>query len=315
VIGVITVQSYKTNAYSEYHLNILRSLATTIATALDNAMLYENLEEKVRERTQELSQQKEIIEEKNKHITDSIRYAKRIQDATLPSIGLVRSMLPDSFVLFKPKDIVSGDFYWVETVDDTVLFAVVDCTGHGVPGAFLSLIGHNSLNQIVNELQIIKPADILFELDKIVYNTLQNNLEETNIKDGMDMSICSLNLNTRELEFAGAYNPLYLLRNNELTEVKGDKIAIGSGQMNQKYTNTELQLEEGDRIYLFSDGYADQFGGPKGKKFKYSQFKELLVQIHQKPMEQQHKLLNHSIDAWQGDLEQIDDVCIIGVQV
>ncbi|MEZ4924261.1 MAG: GAF domain-containing protein [Crocinitomicaceae bacterium] len=315
IIGVITVQSYEAGVYSEYHLNVLRNLASTIGTAIDNAMLYENLEEKVKERTQELSQQKEIIEEKNKHITDSIRYAKRIQDATLPSINLVRSMLPDSFVLFKPKDIVSGDFYWVETVDDIVLFAVVDCTGHGVPGAFLSLIGHNSLNQIVNELQIYKPSDILFELDKIVFNTLQNNLEETKIKDGMDMSICSLNLKTRELEFAGAYNPLYLVRDNELTEVKGDKIAIGSGQMNQRYTNTEIQLQEGDRIYLFSDGYADQFGGPRGKKFKYSQFKELLVQIHQKPMEQQHKLLDHSIDAWQGDLEQIDDVCIIGVVV
>ncbi|UKN02380.1 GAF domain-containing protein [Paracrocinitomix mangrovi] len=314
-IGVMTVQSYKSNAYTEYHMDLLRSLATTVATALDNAMLYENLEEKVRERTLELSHQKEIIEEKNKHITDSIRYAKRIQDATLPSVSLVRSYLPESFVLFKPKDIVSGDFYWVEHVNDTVLFAVVDCTGHGVPGAFLSLIGHNSLNQIVNELGIYKPAEILYELDKIVYNTLQNDLEKTNIKDGMDMAICSLNLKTRELEFAGAYNPLYLIRDNELQEIKGDKLAIGSGQEDERYDNCEMVLEEGDRIYLFSDGYADQFGGPKGKKFKYSQFKELLVQINQKPMEEQHKLLNHYIEAWQGDLEQLDDVCVIGVRV
>ncbi|MEX1001365.1 MAG: GAF domain-containing protein [Crocinitomicaceae bacterium] len=315
VIGVLTVQSYKENVYSEYHLNLLRSLATTIATAIDNAILYESLEEKVNERTQELFQQKEIIEEKNKHITDSIRYAKRIQDATLPSVGLVRSYLPDSFVLFKPKDIVSGDFYWVEHVNDTVLFAVVDCTGHGVPGAFLSLIGHNSLNQIVNELGVLKPADILYELDQIVYKTLQNNLEQTNIKDGMDMAICSLNLKNRRLEFAGAYNPLYLIRNGELQEVKGDKIAIGMGQKELSYNNAELQLEPEDRIYLFSDGYADQFGGPKGKKFKYSQFKELLINIHQKPMEKQHQLLNHYIDAWQGDLEQIDDVCVIGVRI
>ena len=315
VIGVITVQSYKVNAYNEYHMSILRSLATTIATAIDNALLYENLEEKVRERTIELYHQKEIIEEKNKHITDSIRYAKRIQDATLPSIGLVRSYLPDSFVLFKPKDIVSGDFYWVEQFNETVLFAVVDCTGHGVPGAFLSLIGHNSLNQIVNELGIYKPAEILYELDKIVYKTLQNNLEHTNIKDGMDMAICSLNLETKELEFAGAYNPLYLVRDGELQEIKGDKLAIGTGQKEERYNNAEIQLLPDDRIYLFSDGYADQFGGPKGKKFKYSQFKELLVQIHGKPMEAQHKLLNHYIDAWQGDLEQLDDVCIIGVKV
>lgn len=315
LMGVLTVQSFEKNAYSEYQLNLVRSLATTVATALDNAMLYESLEDKVRERTLELSQQKEIIEEKNKHITDSIRYAKRIQDATLPSIGLVRSYLPDSFVLFKPKDIVSGDFYWVEHIDDIVLFAVVDCTGHGVPGAFLSLIGHNSLNQIVNELGIYKPSEILFELDKIVHGTLQNNVESTNIKDGMDMAICSLNLQTLELEFAGAYNPLYLIRKEELQEVKGDKIAIGTGQEDLRYQNSQIQLQKEDRIYLFSDGYADQFGGPKGKKFKYSQFKELLIQIHAKPMDEQHKLLNHYIEAWQGDLEQLDDVCVIGVKV
>ncbi|MBD3636659.1 MAG: GAF domain-containing protein [Crocinitomicaceae bacterium] len=315
VVGVLTVQSYETAVYSEYHMSLLRSLATTVATAIDNAMLYENLEDKVRERTLELSHQKEIIEEKNKHITDSIRYAKRIQDATLPSIDLVRSYLKDSFVLFKPKDIVSGDFYWVEQVDDTILFAVVDCTGHGVPGAFLSLIGHNSLNQIVNELGIMKPSEILFELDKIVFKTLQNNLEHTNIKDGMDMAICSLNLNTKHLEFAGAYNPLYLIRDNELTEVKGDKLAIGSGEVQNQYKNSGIQLQEGDRIYLFSDGYADQFGGPKGKKFKYSQFKDLLLKVHQKPMMEQHKLLNHYIEAWQGDLEQLDDVCVIGVRI
>lgn len=315
VIGLITVQSYEPNKYTEYHLNLLRSLATTIATAIDNAKLYENLEEKVKERTYELSQQKEIIEEKNKHITDSIRYAKRIQEATLPSIGLVRSYLNDSFVLFKPKDIVSGDFYWVEQIDEYVLFSVVDCTGHGVPGAFLSLIGHNSLNQIVNELGIYEPADILFELDKIVFRTLQNNLEQTNIKDGMDMAICALNTETNMLHFAGAYNPLYLIRDGEVTEYKGDKLAIGSGNEDNQYQNVEIQLQKGDRLYISSDGYADQFGGPKGKKFKYSQFKQLLVQIHQKPMEQQHKLLNHYIEAWQGELEQLDDICVIGVAI
>ena len=315
IIGLITVQSFKENVYTEYHLDILRSLATTIAAALENARLYENMEDKVRERTAELYHQKEIIEEKNKHITDSIIYAKRIQDATLPSIGKVRSYLNNSFVLFKPKDIVSGDFYWVEQVGDTILFAVVDCTGHGVPGAFLSLIGHNSLNQIVNELNITKPSDILFELDKIVYKTLQNNLEETNIKDGMDMSICALNTVSKELQFSGAYNPLYLLREEELEEIKGDKIAIGSGQTEQEYTNHIIQLKEGDCIYLFSDGYADQFGGPKGKKFKYSKFKELLVQYHKQPMIRQHDILDMHIEEWQGDLEQLDDVCVIGVSV
>jgi len=314
-VGLLTVQSFEKNAYTDYHLDILRNIATTIAAALENARLYENMEDKVRERTAELLEQKEIIEEKNKHITDSIIYAKRIQDATLPSIGKVRNYLNDSFVLFKPKDIVSGDFYWIEEVGDIILFSVVDCTGHGVPGAFLSLIGHNSLNQIVNELGITQPADILFELDKIVYRTLQNNLEKTNIKDGMDMSIVAFNKVTKQLTFSGAFNPLYLIVDGELLEIKGDKIAIGSGQTEQQYKSHQIQLKEGDCLYLFSDGYADQFGGPKGKKFKYSKFKELLVQYYDQPMMRQHDILDMTIDEWQGDLEQLDDVCVIGMRV
>jgi len=313
IVGLITVQSYEKNAYTEYHMDILRGLATTIAAAIENAKLYEDLEDKVRERTAEVVKQKEIIEEKNKNITDSIIYAKRIQDATLPDKSLVRNYLEESFVLFKPKDIVSGDFYWIHKVEDTILFAVVDCTGHGVPGAFLSLIGHNSLNQIVNEHKIYKPSEILQALNRIVSKTLQNNLQATNIKDGMDMSICSLNLTTNVLQFAGAFNPLYLVRDNNIEEIKGDKIAIGSTpSAYTEFTNNVIQLKEGDCIYLFSDGYADQFGGPKGKKFKYSRFKELLIDINKKDMSEQHDILNSMIDEWQGDLEQIDDVCVIG---
>jgi len=315
IVGLLTVQSYEKMVYTEYHMDILRGLATTIAAAIENAKLYENLEDKVRERTAEVVKQKEIIEEKNKSITDSIIYAKRIQDATLPDRNLVRNYLTNSFVLFKPKDIVSGDFYWIHKYGDEILFAVVDCTGHGVPGAFLSLIGHNSLNQIVNELKIYEPARILKELNRIVSKTLQNNLQETNIKDGMDMSICALNVKTNVLQFAGAFNPLYLVRNEQMEEIKGDKIAIGSGNNGlSEFTNNVIQLKEGDCIYLFSDGYADQFGGPKGKKFKYSKFKELLVEIHKKDMNEQHDILNRMIDDWQGDLEQIDDVCVIGLR-
>jgi len=316
VVGLITVQSYEKNAYTEYHMDILRGLATTIAAAIENAKLYESLEDKVRERTAEVVKQKEIIEEKNKNITDSIIYAKRIQDATLPAKELVRNYLHDSFVLFKPKDIVSGDFYWIERVDDTILFAVVDCTGHGVPGAFLSLIGHNSLNQIVNELKIYQPNKILEELNRIVSKTLHNSTEGTiNIKDGMDMAICSLNLTTNLLQFSGAFNPLYLVRDGNMEEIKGDKFPIGAGfTQNPEFTNNVIQLKEGDCIYLFSDGYADQFGGPKGKKFKYSRFKEILVEINDKDMSEQHDILNQMIEEWQGDLEQIDDVCVIGIR-
>ena len=316
VIGVITVQSFETNAYTDYHMDILRSLATTIASAIENALLYESLEDKVTERTLELLKQKEIIEEKNKNITDSIIYAKRIQDATLPDIDLVSSYLRKSFVLFRPKDIVSGDFYWIEKVDNTILFAVVDCTGHGVPGAFLSLIGHNALNQIVNELKILEPGKILDELNRKVHMTLQKSLERNSIKDGMDMSICALNLDSNLLQFAGAYNPMYLVNDNNIEVIGGDKMAIGSVHEGEfHYETKEIQLKEGDSIYLFSDGYADQFGGPKGKKFKYSRFKELLVSIQDKNMQEQHEILCETIDVWQGGLEQIDDLCVLGYKV
>ncbi|MCB0400542.1 MAG: tetratricopeptide repeat protein [Flavobacteriales bacterium] len=316
VIGLITVQSLEKNAYTKYHLTILKTLAHYTVIALENARHYEIMEEEVAKRTQEILHQKEIIEEKNKHIMDSIHYAKRIQDATLPDLNLMKHYLKESFVLFKPKDIVSGDFYWIEKKGDEILFAVVDCTGHGVPGAFLSLIGYNSLNKIVNELNILTPSDILEELNKSVFRTLQNNLEYNHIQDGMDMSICSLNTKTNVLQFAGAYNPLYIVSNNTIREIKGDKISIGSGanSLDAKFSNNVIQLSKDDCIYLFSDGYADQFGGPKGKKFKYSRFKELLVDMNRLSMDEQGNSLDRTIAKWQGDLEQIDDVCVIGIK-
>jgi len=317
VIGLITIQSLKGNAYTKHHLTILKTLAHYTIIALENARHYEIMEAEVSKRTQEIVLQKEIIEKKNKNITDSIHYAKRIQDATLPDIGLMNLYLKNSFVLFKPKDIVSGDFYWIEKKGDEILFAVVDCTGHGVPGAFLSLIGHNSLNQIVNELNILTPSEILGELNKSVNRTLQNNVEGSHIQDGMDMSICSLNVKTNLLQFAGAYNPLYIVNGNDIREIKGDKISIGSGgdELNKKFTNTVIQLDKNDCIYLFSDGFADQFGGPKGKKFKYSRFKELLIDINKMSMKEQQQNLDTTITKWQGDLEQIDDVCVIGISI
>ncbi len=317
VIGLITIQSLTGNAYKKHHLTILKTLAHYTVIALENARHYEIMEAEVTKRTQEIVHQKEIIEEKNKHITDSIHYAKRIQDATLPDLSLMNQYLENSFVLFKPKDIVSGDFYWIEKKGDEILFAVVDCTGHGVPGAFLSLIGHNSLNQIVNELNILTPSEILGELNKSVNKTLQNNVEGSHIQDGMDMSICSLNVKTNVLQFSGAYNPLYIVNGTEIREIKGDKISIGSSgnETEKQFTNTVIQLDKNDCIYLFSDGFADQFGGPKGKKFKYSRFKDLLITINRMSMKDQHESLDTTITKWQGDLEQIDDVCIIGISV
>ncbi len=321
-IGVITVQTFEKNKYTEYHLNILRNLAVYVGIALENATLYENLEEKVKERTAEVITQKEIIEEKNKSITDSIKYAKRIQDATLPDASVISKYFNDAFILFKPKDIVSGDFYWFESVAneqsdklEKVLFAVVDCTGHGVPGAFMSLIGSNALNQIVKEYKVNKPADILTKLDEIVSSTLSQNAEYSQIKDGMDLAICSYCPETQVLEYAGAYNPLWIIRDNEIMEIKADKIAIGLASLNtqQSFQNHEIKLQEGDEIYLFSDGFADQFGGAKGKKLKFSRFKEILS-VKSSSMKEKHKALDQTFEEWRGDLEQLDDVCVIGIR-
>lgn len=316
-VGVITVQTYAKNAYSEYHLDILRNLAASVAIALDNATLYLSMEDKVRERTAEVVKQKEVIEEKNKHITDSIVYAKRIQEAILPPEDVFKLHLQNSFVLYKPKDIVSGDFYWLEKKGNKILFAVVDCTGHGVPGAFMSIIGYNGLNQIVNEYGVTQPAEILNRLNKIISVTLKQRVDESKIRDGMDLSICSIDLDTNTLEYAGANNPIFIVRNNEVIEIKADKKPIGNfvGEDDFRFTNKELSLFPNDKLYLFSDGYADQFGGPHGKKLKYNTFRDLLLDNCHRPMEEQKYILDRMFEGWRGDLEQIDDVCVIGVGI
>jgi serine phosphatase RsbU (regulator of sigma subunit)/pterin-4a-carbinolamine dehydratase len=261
-------------------------------------------------RNMEITQQK-------KEITDSINYAKRIQESILPPIDTWSKMLPDSFIFYRPKDIVSGDFYWIEQKNDVVCFAAVDCTGHGVPGALMSVVGFNLLTQAINEVNLVRPSDILKHLDAGVTKTLRQSEEGKGVKDGMDLSICSLNRKTLELEYAGAFNSLYYISNGIFTEIKADKFPIGvntDGKVDE-YTNHKIQLQKGDCVYLYSDGYADQFGGPKGKKFKYNQLKELLTAISVLPIEQQRNAIEKKFDEWKGLLEQVDDVVIIGVRV
>lgn len=275
------------------------------------------LQQKVRERTEEVEQQKKEIEGLYEHILDSINYAKRIQDAILLTEQQVKDFLPNSFVLFKPKDIVSGDFYWVRSKQDQVLFAAIDCTGHGVPGAFMTIVGHNGLNHAYNHLTEFTPAKILDELNIQVENTLRKKGGDMDVKDGMDAALCNYNPKTKVIQYAGAYNPLYLIRDGEVQEIKGNKFPVGAfldGELN-KFTNHEVQLQEGDMIYVFSDGYADQFGGPKGKKFMYRRFRELLQSICEKPVQRQKEILNETIEQWRGDLEQVDDIVIIGMKV
>lgn len=288
------------------------------------------LEDEVVKRTEEIRYQKDVIQEKNKEIVDSINYARRIQSAILPPDRLMKDHLPGSFVLYKPKDIVAGDFYWMETVGETVLFAAADCTGHGVPGAMVSVVCHNALNRAVREFGLTEPARILDVVLKLVIE--QFSKSEEDVKDGMDIALCAYHTETRELQYSGAQNPLWIVSPNAqkvkgdkephsirpgvyLHEVKPDKQPIGKYAEPRPFTNHTLSLEPGEVIYIFSDGYADQFGGPRGKKFKYSTLKELLLSIQDRSMEQQRVILEQRFREWQGELEQVDDVCIIGVRV
>lgn len=253
------------------------------------------------------------ISEQNKDITDSIQYAQRIQRAILPSDEYVKELFPNSFIFFQPRDVVSGDFYWTSKQKNASIMAVVDCTGHGVPGAFMSMIGNSLLNQIVNEQGITKPSEILFKLREEVIKALKQTGAVGESRDGMDIAICCLE--NKKLQFAGANNPLIFIRNNQLTEYKGDKQPIGIyAGIPKPFTNHEIDLQTGDSIYLYSDGYADQFGGHQNKKFKYAQLKELLTTIVQLPMERQREKLQLNFEAWKSDNEQVDDVLVIGIR-
>ena len=281
-----------------------------------------------------VEEQKEIIEEKNKEIVDSISYAKRIQNAILPSPQTMGKILPESFVYFNPKDIVSGDFYWIDGKGEYSYFAAVDCTGHGVPGALVSVVGHNSLNRVLNEYKVSLPSKMLDKLNDIVEETFSKN--SSNVKDGMDIALCRLNQETLKLDYSGANNPLYIIRNSNkviaseladykileneengqtLIEVKANKQPIGDYEFKKPFTNHTFQLFPGDSIYIFSDGFADQFGGEKGKKFMYKPFKRMLTEVSTFSMNNQRIKIESIFSQWKSGVEQIDDVCILGVKI
>ncbi|MBW8049719.1 MAG: SpoIIE family protein phosphatase [Cytophagales bacterium] len=274
---------------------------------------------------EEIEKQKNLLEEKNRNIIDSINYAKLIQEAIFPSVSYMKHLLPESFIYYKPRDIVSGDFYWItETVASSVIIAAVDCTGHGVPGAFMSIIGQDQLNQTVKEKWIIVPSEILDEMNKGVRDQLggvlpptQSELKDSSVKDGMDMALCSIDLHKRELQFAGAYNSLYMIRNNTLKVINGDRFPIGifPGKSSKKFTNHEIKLQKGDTLYIFSDGYADQFGGPKGKKFMRKRFMQIFLDIQHLSMEDQQKSIDKTFEQWKGNEEQVDDILVIGIRM
>jgi len=257
------------------------------------------------------------VEEKNRDLISSINYAKMIQEAIFPPESLISKLLPESFIFYRPKEIVSGDFYWVDEFEGRIFVAAVDCTGHGVPGAFMSIVGHNLLNDAVREHKIGEPSKILDRLNQGVNLTLRQTVEDASVKDGMDIAFCCINTNTKTLEYAGAYNPLYLVRNGQMIETKADKFPIGLsfGDSPKKYTNHVIPYEKGDSVYIFTDGFADQFGGPLGKKYKYDRFKSLLLDIHQLEPTKQRKVIEKEFVDWMGDLVQIDDTLVIGIRL
>lgn len=273
-------------------------------------------------RWHEAKKQKVIIEEqsrqvaeKNHEILDSITYAKRIQTAILPSTQLRERLLPAHFVLYEPKDIVAGDFYWLEETKDFLIFAVADCTGHGVPGAMMSVVCHNALNRSVKEFGLRIPGKILDKTREIIVEELSKN--HPDVSDGMDISLCSWNKETREMSWAGANNPLWIWKqaSREIEEIKPNKQPIGKHLDMQPFTTHNVNLEKGDRIFLITDGYADQFGGPESKKFKAKNLKNLLMQISHEKIHLQLEILRSTFFQWKGNLEQIDDVCIMGMEI
>jgi serine phosphatase RsbU (regulator of sigma subunit) len=262
-----------------------------------------------------VSMQKEQIQQTHNEISASIDYATRLQASIMPSQDLLKEVFSDHFILFRPRDKVSGDFYWWSQIENQIIIAAADCTGHGVPGAFMSMLGISLLSEVVNKEFITNPGQILDQLRREVIRSLNQTGEKGEQKDGLDISLVNINTETWTCHYSGANNPIYLIRNHELTEYKSDMMPISIYHRMDSFTSHEIQLEPGDKLYLFSDGYADQFGGKNRKKFKYKAFKQLLIDHTDESMDQQNKILTDTIVRWQGDHEQIDDMVVVGLKV
>ena len=269
----------------------------------------QTLEQKIRERTQK-------IELQNREITCSIQYASRIQSALLYPDTDLKRLFQSYFILNRPKDIVSGDFFWMASKDDKALVAVADCTGHGVPGAFMSILGVSLLNEIINKTVTIRANEILNQLRGQVIKSLHQTGKNDETRDGMEMALCIIDFGKMKLQFSGAFRPLYLLRNGDILESGGDNMPIGIYEDEESsFTNKEIPIEKGDVLYLFTDGYLDQMGGDNRKTFKSQNFKKLLLSIYTFPLQKQRELLEEKLNVWQGDLEQVDDILVVGIKL
>ncbi len=286
----------------------------------DLASYRHQMEDKVAAQTLEIREQKERVERQSERVTElytdlqaSIDYAQRLQSTILPSEDAIREVFPQHFVMYRPKATVSGDFYWFANKGKKLMFAAADCTGHGVPGAFMSLVGHNALNQATKVYY--KPSQVLNTVNRLSAQALRAN-ENHLVKDGMDIALCTVDLETMELEFSGAQNPVYIVRGDDLIELDADGFSIGSYVNGEReFTAKKVEIQTGDCIYAFSDGYADQFGGPNGKKFMRKQFRQLLLEVNPLPMKEQREMIEKRFDTWRGDQEQVDDVLVIGIRI
>ncbi|HEY1038236.1 MAG TPA: tetratricopeptide repeat protein [Bacteroidia bacterium] len=305
-----------------FGIGLVLLLVATFAFLIFNRFKLTQKQKKIIEiKEQETREQKHLVEEKNKEITDSISYAKRLQEAILPPQTYIDKYIPGNFVLYKPKDIVAGDFYWAEAIEDLFFIAAADSTGHGVPGAMVSVVCSNALNRAVNEFGLIETGKILDKTRELVLETFAKS--SSDVKDGMDISLCSIHTKTKEVYWSGANNPLWYIQNSEVKEIKAHKQPIGKTDNPTAFPSHKVDARPGDTLYLITDGYADQFGGPgahpndgsvgRGKKFKYKQLENLLLTISTKDMTVQKNALEEAFENWKGDLEQVDDVTIVGI--
>lgn len=305
-------------AFTPTRLEVLNMLSTQIAISIENAQLYENLEEKVRERTEALEKSHEALEKSHKQITDSVNYASRIQKAVLPTPEKIQELLPQNFIVYKPCSVVSGDFYWIRQIDNRIIVVSADCTGHGVSGALVSMQGMAFLNEIVPMLAArdqLVPGQILGELRDRTKTAFEESGGLWHRKEGMDISLCIIDPAQKQIQYAGAYNPLYIVRNNDLIEIKADRMPIGAYPKERPFTDHELAFQDGDILYLFTDGYTDQINKETGKRFNKTRFKELLVEISQEPMDRQKQILEDRFEAWRNGFRQVDDILIFGIQL
>lgn len=281
------------------------------------------MEYEIIQKNEEIETQRDLAEtqwdrisaQKNE-LTDSITYASRIQSALLPESGYFSKIFSDYFILNKPKDIVSGDFYWLSIKGDKTIVAVADCTGHGVPGAFMSMLGVEFLNEIVNNLGIVQPNKILNNMRDRIIKSMGQTGKSGEAMDGMDIALVSIDLENDSLQYAGAFNPLFIIRNNNLSEINGDRMPLGFHlKIDKPFTNHEIEIKANDSIYLFSDGYKDQFGWRNNKKFNLDNFRKLLLSVQNVPMKAQKLLLENNLKNWMGDMEQIDDIMVMGIRI